>query len=94
MYHWAPRRIETHVKICVLALLLERVAELRCGAPWTRISDSLSKLQATEFKSSQHSFFQINQAGKDCREVLKKLAIPLPPKVFGIKPVEKGAAML
>lgn len=94
MYHWAPRRIETHVKICILALLLERVAELRCGDPWSRISNSLSKLQATEFRSSQYSFFQINHAQKDCRDFLEKLAIPLPPRVFGIKPVEKGEAML
>ena len=28
MYHWLPRRIETHVRLCVLALLIERVAEL------------------------------------------------------------------
>ncbi|MBC2710217.1 MAG: IS1634 family transposase [Desulfosarcina sp.] len=26
MYHWASRRIETHVKICVLALMIERSA--------------------------------------------------------------------
>ncbi len=27
VYHWLPRRIEAHVKICVLALLLERMME-------------------------------------------------------------------
>ena len=90
MYHWVPRRIETHVKICVLALLLERVAELKCGAPWSRIRHSLTKLQATECRNSQHSFFHINGAQDDCREILKKFAIPLPPKVFGIKTVEKA----
>ena len=31
MYHWASRRIEAHVTICVLALLIERIAELACG---------------------------------------------------------------
>ncbi|MBM9529824.1 hypothetical protein JWG42_06625 [Desulfoprunum benzoelyticum] len=30
----AFRRIETHVKICVLALQIERVAEISCGLPW------------------------------------------------------------
>lgn len=33
MYHWAPRRIEAHVRLCVLALLIERVAELSCKNP-------------------------------------------------------------
>jgi len=89
MYHWAARRIETHVKICVLALLIERVAERECGQPWSRIRRNLAKLQATEFQNDQHSFFQINSAPEACRDLMKKLATPLPTKVFGIKPLEK-----
>lgn len=89
MYHWAARRIETHVKICVLALLLERVAERDCGQPWSHIRAALAKLQATQFKSSQHSFFQINSPPKDCRELMRKLATPLPAMFFGIETIEK-----
>nr|WP_321469229.1 IS1634 family transposase [uncultured Desulfobulbus sp.] len=89
MYHWAARRIETHVKICVLALLIERVAERECGEPWSRIRRNLAKLQATEFQNDQHSFFQINSAPEACRELMKKLVTPLPTKIFGIKPLEK-----
>jgi hypothetical protein len=89
MYHWAARRIEAHVKICVLALLIERVAELECGQPWAQIRRNLAKLQATEFHNDQHSFFQINSAPEACRDLMKKLATPLPTKVFGIKPLEK-----
>ena len=89
MYHWAARRIETHVKICVLALLIERVAELECGQPWSKIRLKLAKLQATEFKNDQHRFFQINLVPEACRELMEKLATPLPRKVFGIKPLEK-----
>jgi Transposase DDE domain len=89
MYHWAARRIETHVKICVLALLIERIAERECGQPWPRIRRNLAKLQATEFRNDQHSFFQINSAPEACRELMKKLATQLPAKVFGIKPLGK-----
>ena len=89
MYHWAARRIETHVKICVLALLIERVAERECGEPWSRIRRNLAKLQAIEFQNDQHSFFQINSAPEACRELMKKLVTPLPTKIFGIKPLEK-----
>lgn len=71
MYHWAPRCIETHVKICKPALLLERMAELRCGVPWSQISDGLAKLQIIEFSSSRYSFFQINQAQKTVENVSK-----------------------
>ena len=47
MYHWVPRRIETHVRLCVLALLIERVAELAYGKPWRQIRDALNRLQVT-----------------------------------------------
>jgi transposase len=93
MYHWAPRRIETHGKICVLALLLERAAEIRCGESWARIRHCLAKLQATRFRGRQYSFFQINEAGKECRELLKKLEVQLPARVFGIEPLENPTAM-
>jgi hypothetical protein len=36
MFHWLPHRIEAHVRICVLALLIERVAELACAQSWFR----------------------------------------------------------
>lgn len=49
MYHWATRRIEAHVKICVLALMIERIAELECDMPWHKIRQSLNGIQATEF---------------------------------------------
>jgi transposase len=42
MFHWLPHRIETHVKICVLALLIERIAEHTCQQPWSRIRDHLN----------------------------------------------------
>ena len=33
MHHWLPERIEAHIKICVLALLLARAAERQCQLP-------------------------------------------------------------
>jgi transposase len=33
MFHWTPRRIEAHVTLCVLALQMQRTAEIRtCSA--------------------------------------------------------------
>lgn len=29
MCHWTPRRIAAHVKLCVLALMIQRAAEFR-----------------------------------------------------------------
>jgi transposase len=33
MFHWTPRQIEAHVKLCVLALQMQRAAEIACGMP-------------------------------------------------------------
>ena len=40
---------ETLVKICVLALQAERVAEISCGKSWYHIKRALETLQVTEF---------------------------------------------
>lgn len=85
MYHWAPRRIETHVRICVLALLIERVAELECGMPWHKIRTALGKLQATKFFNLNHSFFCRNEPAQDVRNILKALKIQLPKPVFQVE---------
>ena len=84
VYHRLPGRIEAHVKICVMALLIERVIELRCGQPWSHIRRLLGTLQASEFHASSHLFFQRNQPSKQLKALLKKLEIPLPDSVLAI----------
>ena len=84
MFHWAPRRIETHVKICVLSLLIERVAELACSKPWPKIRRKLEKLQVSEFQTSNHIFFKLNEVEDQVREQLELLEIPVPPSVTGV----------
>jgi len=93
MYHWAERRIESHVKICVLALFIERVAELKCDKPWSQIKRIASKIQATEFAAPDHVFYQLNELPKGAKTMMKNLAIARPHKVFGIKAVKKNTAI-
>ena len=85
MYHWLGRRIEAHVKICVLALFIERVAELKCDKPWSRLRPILANIQATEFVTPSHSFYQLNELPKGAKTLLKKLAINRSHKVFSIQ---------
>ena len=93
MYHWAPRRIETHVRICVLALLIERVAELECGIPWHKIRTALSKLQATKFFNLNHSLFCCNEPTQNVHNVLKDHKIQLPKPVFQIEKRQSNASI-
>jgi len=90
MYHWLPRRIETHVRICVLALLIERVAELACSKPWPQIRTILDGLQVTEFQTPTHRFFKLNEATETVRDTLKMLGIPLPSGVLGLRTLSES----
>ena len=85
MFHWVPRRIETHVKICVLALLIERVAEITCKEPWSRIRRALEGVQISHFQSPEYRFFRRNEIGASARKILKALNISIPKLVMGLK---------
>ena len=82
MYHWASRRIEAHVKICVLSLLIERIAELQSGQPWHRIRQALERLQVTEFFDLNHRVLMRNELASETRKTLNLLKIKPPPQVI------------
>jgi transposase len=79
MYHWLSRRIGAHVKICVLALMIERIAERTCNKPWHEIRRLLETLQVTKFFDLNHSVYLRNEISTQTRNILKKLDIK-PPK--------------
>jgi transposase len=84
MWHWLPRRIEAHVKICVLALLIERVAERTLGLPWARVKRCLAGLQASYFETDSHGFVERNEPTPEHVSTLRALGIPLPRKVLEV----------
>ena len=85
MYHWASRRIEAHVKICVLALMIERVAEFECGLPWPQIRRALDRLQVTEFFNLNHRVLMRNELPAQTTKMLKALKINPPPQVLSLE---------
>jgi len=85
MYHWASRRIEAHVKICVLALLIERVAELACDKPWNQIQAALDALQITEFFNLKFRVLMRNELPASTINILKLLKITPPKQVIELE---------
>jgi len=85
MYHWVPRRIEAHVKLCVLSLLIERIAEIECSDTWSRIQHNLEGLQVSEFRINSHKFFRRNEITPNIRNLLNKLKIPAPSLAFELE---------
>jgi hypothetical protein len=86
MNHWLPHRIEAHVKICVLALLIQRVAERASAQTWSWLRHTLAQLQATEFQTPTHRFFRRNDPPQDVAALLKTIDISLPKPVLVLAP--------
>ena len=73
------------MKICVLALLMERLAEISCGQSWHRIRRGLEALQISYFSTAEHSFYRTNELTSEVRSLLKSLKIASPKPVQGIQ---------
>jgi hypothetical protein len=84
MFHWTPRRIEAHVKLCVLALQMQRAAEIRCGLPWARIAHELGALKAVRYQAGERGIVQRTKIAGTLAEVLKKLGIPIPKQLLAV----------
>ena len=84
MFHWTPRRIEAHVKLCVLALQVQRAAEIRCAQPWARIAHTLGQLKAVRYRSDSRTIVQRTKATAAVAETLKKLGISMPTQILSI----------
>ena len=87
MHHWLARRIEAHVKICVLALLIQRVAETTTQKSWGWLRHALSQLQAAQLETPTHRFFRRNEPSQDVAGLLKTLSIPMPKLILDLAPL-------
>ena len=84
MFHWAPRRIEAHVKLCVLALQVQRTAEIRTGLPWARIAHLLGTLKAVRYLTERQTIVQRTKIGPELAGLLKQLGISAPKQVMAV----------
>ena len=93
MFHWTPRRIEAHVKLCVLALQMQRTAELRTGLPWARLAQALATLKAVRYQAEGRTIVQRTKIGAELGELLKKLGISRPKQLLLVSdPAEAPSA--
>jgi hypothetical protein len=84
MFHWSPRRIEAHLKLCVLALQMQRAAEIRCGLPWARSAHELRALKAVRYQAGGQGIVQRTKIAGTPGELLKKLAVPIPKQLLAV----------
>jgi hypothetical protein len=85
VFHYRPWRIQAHVTISVLALLLERVAEIRAGDTWRNIAARLEKIQVVEYDRGEARVRQTTEVRPEVEALLKKLRVALPPKLHSVE---------
>jgi hypothetical protein len=84
MFHWMPQRITAHVKLCVLALMIQRAAEIATGLPWRQLASLLERLKAVRYTSEGQTILQATTIQPELAEILKKLGISAPKTILAV----------
>ncbi|HEY0376726.1 MAG TPA: IS1634 family transposase [Pyrinomonadaceae bacterium] len=84
MFHWSPRRIVAHVKLCILALQVQRAAEIRCAVPWARIAAELATLKAVRYRTEERTIVQRTKITEGLAQILKKLGVSTPKQILRV----------
>jgi Transposase DDE domain len=84
MFHWTPRRIVAHVKLCTLALMIQRAAEIAAEAPWSQLADVLERLKAVRYTAEGETIVQASRVTPELAAILKKLSISRPKPILAV----------
>jgi hypothetical protein len=84
MFHWMPHRITAHVKLCVLALMIQRAAEIATETTWRQIHELLTPIKAVRYTAEGRSIVQTSKIRPEARGVLKKLDISTPKTILDV----------
>lgn len=92
VFHWAPWRIQAHVTISVLALLLERIAEVRATDTWRNVRAELERIQVVEYEHGDARVQQTTELRPEATTLLRKLGVAAPPRLHAIDPLSAAEA--
>jgi transposase len=87
VFHYRPWRIQAHVTIAMLALLVERIAEIRTGDTWRNLADQLDRIKVVEYEHNGARVRQTSEIGPDLTALLAKLGVSAPPKLHAVAAV-------
>jgi Transposase DDE domain len=85
-YHRREDRIEAHVQLCWLALLLLRVAETETGDTWRNIRNELDRMHLVTLATSEGTVSQRTELTPGQRRILKALQLPDPARFYDFTP--------
>lgn len=94
VFHFRPWRIQAHVTITVLALLLERIVELRTRDTWRNVRAALQTVKVVDYARGEARIRQTTEVRPSVSALLRTLKIKPPPRLHAIaeNPRELGVA--
>ena len=91
VHHYRPWRIQAHVSITVLSLLLERIAEIRSGDTWRNVCAKLDSIKVIEYDNGPVRVRQTTELRPEVTRLLRQLAVPEPPRLHSVGPLPADA---
>lgn len=85
VYHRKDERIESHVFLCFLALMLVRIAERKTNLTWDKIRTQMERLHRIEFFSNDGRVLQTTEPTKEQLNIFKLLKISPPKRMQDIQ---------
>jgi len=85
VFHRTEGRIKAHVFLCVLTLLLERVAEKACDSTWPRLREELCTIKIAQLLTPKGRIYQTSAGSTEARNILKTLKIKPLPEVLKVE---------
>jgi transposase len=85
VYHRKDERIEAHVFLCFLALMLVRIAERKTNLTWDKIRTQMERLHRIEFFSNDGRVLQTTEPTKEQLNIFKLLKISPPKRMQDIQ---------
>lgn len=86
VFHFRPWRIQAHVTISMIALLLERIVEIRTGDTWRNVRAQLEKIHVVEYDRAGARIRQTTEVRPETLALLRQVQILPPPKLHAINP--------
>jgi hypothetical protein len=88
VFHHREDRIQAHVQLCWLALLLIRVAETATGDTWRNIAHELDRMHLITLATGHGQVAQRSTVTAGQRKILTALELPEPPRFFDFAPTD------
>lgn len=91
VFHWTPHRISAHISLCVLALLVERIAEIRAGDTWRNVAATLDTIKVVDYERANVRVLQTTELRADVADLLRRLDVDPPPRLHQVRQAAQAA---